>query len=330
MFKNMRKIGVIVSVLVLLVIVFFIFYVPSGSVEGRANLIQQIFKRKDVADIHFELVDYLSDLKNDERAEVFNALPFSLVKENPDLLIAVFDESYPDWRELASFNSNYLMTEVELIEKQNASPIKHTEPVKVKNTYSELSALKDDIASTCSKEWNIEDKALYVVDGTIKCDMEIKNKTTEILSFEISVFDIKTGYVFGVKYNKGNLVIEPMNTKIEDNGAFELSEKLGIYDRKRLKDFVSKHYKLSFSEYRLILSDSFSEGTVKTQVDMADNKQLSIVLYSDMIKMPKSEKEKNISYAGTMIFQPLNIKNNAEKPSFLREKISLNIFKADR
>lgn len=349
MFKNLKSILALGLALVLLVLVFFVFYVPGGSVEGRVNGLSQIFNRKEVADIKFELLDYLSDYSAEERKEIFNKIPFALVKENPELLIAVFDESYPQWKELNSFNSNYLMTEVELVEKQDASPIKNTEPVTLKVAYKDLGVLGSDIKSIFMKVWGIDDRSVFVVDGSLKCEMSLSKAENKLLSFEAELFDIKTGYVFKAVYKEGSLVIRPESRKIEDTGAFELSEKLAVYDVKRLKDFVSRHFKLSFDEARLTFDDSYIDKKLgqdpaeEAAPALDEDLHLDLILYSDMIKLLDLEKDKNVGYAGSMRFRssssptrPKTSDDGEEGESQthslgvgLQKEISLNIFKAD-
>lgn len=354
MFKNLKTLIMLGLAFFVLVIVFFIFYVPGGSVEGRVNGLSQIFNRKESADISFELVEYLGTFEPEERAEIFNKIPFKIVKENPELLINVFDESYPDWKELNSFNSNYLMTEVELIAKQNASPIKNTEPIKLKVSYNDLALMSTDIKSIFSKVWNIDDRSVFVVDNTLKCEMRIAKGETKVLKLEVEVFDIKTGYVFHLIYSGEHLEIKPENRKIEDDGAFELSEKIGVYDYKRLKNFISSHYKLRFEEYSLLFDDSFIDKKISTNENeeglSAQAGHLDVVIYSDLIKILDLDKDKNVGYAGSMRFRPISgvIKSKQEgeadgenqegrerqkqeeSSQYSYEKeISLNLFKAD-
>lgn len=347
MFKKLKSILVLGLALVLLVLVFFVFYVPGGSVEGRVNGLSQIFNRKEVADIKFELLDYLSDYSAEERKEIFNKIPFALVKENPELLIAVFDESYPQWKELNSFNSNYLMTEVELLEKRDASPIKNTEPVTLKVTYKDLGVLGSDMKSIFMKVWSIDDRSVFVVDGSLKCEMSLTKAENKLLSFEAELFDIKTGYVFKAEYRGDSLVIRPESRKIEDTGAFELSEKIAVYDVKRLKDYVSRHFKLGFDESRLSFDDSYIDKKVSRDKEdvsaLSDDLHLDLILYSDMIKLLDLEKDKNVGYAGSMRFRPPGSptrpktsddgeEGESQTHSLgvgLQKEISLNIFKAD-
>lgn len=351
MFKNLKSLLLLGLALLLLILIFFVFYVPGDSVEGRVGAINQIFNRKEVADIAFELQDYLSDFKLEERAEIFNKLPFALVKEYPELLIKVFNESYPSWKDLNSFNSNYLMTEVELLEKENASPIKNTEAVTVKVGYGDLNGLGADIKSIFLKVWDIDDRSVYVVDGSLKCEMNISKAETKVVNFEVELFDIKTGYVFQAKYSGDNLVIRPDNKKIEDSGAFELSEKFNVYDYKRLKDYVSAHFKLNFSEYGLFFDDSYIDKKLglnsneEGQDSAQSGTHLDVVIYSDVIRQLDLNRDKNMSYAGSMRFKAPIIQNHAGpkegeeeggspvKPEPATQgpekEISLNIFKAD-
>lgn len=354
MFKNLKTLVMLGLGLTVLVIIFFIFYVPGGSVEGRVNGLSQIFNRKESADISFELVEYLGAFEPEERAEIFNMIPFKIVKENPELLIAVFDESYPGWKELNSFNSNYLMTEVELIAKQNASPIKNTEPIKLKVSYNDLAMMSADIKSIFSKVWNIDDRSVFVLDNTLKCEMRVTRGETRVLNLEVEVFDIKTGYVFHLKYSGEHLEIKPENRKVEDDGAFELSEKIGVYDYRRLKSFISSHFKLSFEEYSLLFDDSFIDkkisGNENEESTGARDGHLDVIIYSDLIKILDLDKDKNVSYAGSMRFRPISSVKKSEQegeagqenpegkenqkqeesPQYSYEKeISLNLFKAD-
>lgn len=350
MFKNLKSIVVFGLILLVLLLAFFVFYVPSGSVEGKVNGLGQIFKRKDIADISFELLEYLGNYSSEERAEIFNNIPFALVKENPDLLISVFDESYPGWKELNSFNSNYLMTEVELLAKQNASPIKNTEPVSLKVIYSDLASVGTDLKSILMKVWNIDERSVFVIDGSLTCELRQTKAESRLQHFRIELFDIKTGYVFRVDYRGDNLVIKPENRRVEDDGAFELSEKLGVYDFNRLKGFVSQEFKLNFDEYSLVFDDSFID---KKMGETGEDRHLDLIIYSDLIKKLDMTKDKAVSYAGSMRFKPLTalpavaVKKEGseegeapreegltnEKPPAdargLEKEISVNIFKAD-
>lgn len=302
--EQKNKIFALIIILIFIITVFVI-HTPEESVEGRINSIVEIFSFKEETDIKREFSNFLKPLSSKEKTIIFENLPFEIIKDNREWLINFLDEKIPEWKKIDCFNTTYLMTEVDLVEKQNMKVIKNLKTMDLKAEYKDFEKVLSDVYLVSEKNWKIKKGDFYVVDETFKGNITVVNGVSKIISFEIQLFLIDTGYKFDVFYKDGNLTIKPVDEKYNDNGAYEFSEKLNFYEYKRILEYINKNtafkhknVKVEFSDFYVNdnLEDGRKENISKNYLDLLYNKK-----YISILK----ELGKN-KYVGTLKYIPLS------------------------
>lgn len=233
---------------------FFVFHVPD-SVEARVNKLTEEISLNEKTEASAVFKKFMEQYEDKEKMAIFENLPFAVLKDNRDWLVATMNEMIPYWVESESFNAKYLLTELKLEEKRDKRVIKNLDRKKNRGKIVSFRDLIDKVYQNGKEHWNIEAGDFYVIDNSLSATIRQVDKKLEIESFKIQLFEIQNAYIFDVNYFDTTLTIRPSLKKFEDNGAYEFSEKLSFYELPRLKKYCSKLLGVESDHCVYILSD---------------------------------------------------------------------------
>ncbi len=289
--KKIKNILIILLILSILIIIFFVFHVPD-STESRVKEISKIIEIYDDEEARAKVDEYFNKYSDEEKLEIFANLPFDVLKDNRTWLVSLMNKSLPSWKDDDCFNALYLLTEFELEERRNMHLIKNLDIFEIEKTYYDTNSLIDDIYVFAKEKWDVGSGDFYVLDNTLLVNMAYDGENFVLENFKVEVFEIQNSYKFDISYDGNKLQIKPYLDKFEDNGAFELSEKLEFYEIDRFVDFIDEYNTINSEKYSCVLSDKMIDKPINN-----------------------SEKEKNAQYLN-IIYNRKNIYNLVDISDF--------------
>lgn len=314
--KRIKIFGIIIACTLVFFIVFFFFNVPEGSVEGRVSRVSEIFKYHENQDSVRLFKEYFEKYSKKERLEIFENMSFQVIKDNRIWLTKYLDGDLPEWRNLDCFNTTYLMTEVELDEKRNMRVIKNMKPATLKAAYSSYDEIISDVYSLAFKSWGVGKGDFYVVDGSLDAKLSFVDGKSTLNYLNIKVFSIETAYVFSLRYADSNLQLVPLDEKFDDNGAFELGEKLKFYECDRIFKYLKSTLKLMANNYTCILKDKYIDSKKTDSTAPLANEVIDLLYNRDFIS--RLDEKTSQKYVGSIVFEKASA--NEDAPSEDKEK----------
>ncbi len=275
--NKLKNIIIIVLVIVFALVIFFVFHVPD-SPESRVKEISKIIEIYELEEAKDKVEEYFNQYSDEEKLEIFANLPFEVLKENRQWLVVMMNKSLPAWKEDDCFNARYLLTEFELEEKRNMRVIKNLDTFEIEQNYSDISILLKDIYKFSKDKWELRKESFYVVDNSLNVIMNYENDLLVLDEFEIKVFDIINSYIFNITYKDNILKIVPSVDKFEDNGAFELSEKINFYEIDRFLEYIKSFYDINTSTIKIVFSDKLIDAPIS--VDEGNERVYLNILYN--------------------------------------------------
>ncbi len=252
--KKLRNFLIIFFLIIIALTIFFIFHVPD-SAEARVKQLSKSIEFYEDVEAQSRFIDFMNKYDDAEKLDIFENLSFTVLKDNRVWLVEAMNTVLPSWVDSESFNAKYLLTELKLEEKRNMRVIKNLDVLKEKMVLNTIDDLVNEIYQKGKANWQVETGDFYVVDNSLEATVKYQNGKYHLEKFKITVFEIQNAYIFEVEYDGKMLTITPSADKIEDNGAFELSEKIGFYELARLKKYVEKKYNVKSNTCYFILSD---------------------------------------------------------------------------
>ncbi len=293
--KMTRNKLLLILVLFLALIVFFIFHVPD-SVESRVNELSKIIELNESSEAKGKFEDFMSKYNDEDKLAIFENIPFALMKDNRTWMVESMNESLPSWEDSESFNAKYLLTELKLEERRNMRVIKNIDEIKIKKSFNSINSIVDTIYVLGEENWDVKKGGFYVVNEGINLKLFYEKNGLDVKSFDFKIFDIENSYIFDVKYENSLLTISPTLDQYEDDGAYELGEKIKFYEVERFKEYFSEKYSLAPT----VLSIEFSDDIFKKPEDASDDKAEYMKILFNRSEIKELDSVRNLTYVGSM------------------------------
>ncbi len=333
--KKIRNTVVILFILIFALLIFFIFHVPD-STESRVNKLADEIALYEAIEAENRFINFMLQYENKEKLEIFENLPVSLIKDNRAWLVPAMNKTLHTWVDSTSFNARYLLTELKLEEKRNMRLIKNLNVVTSTKNLHSLPEIAAEIYQLGKEHWAIEEGDFYVLDDSLHAQIKYVEAAYNIEDFKVRLFEIQNSYVFDVEYKDGKMLITPSLEQFEDNGAYELAEKLGFYELERFKLYFEKKYSIQADGVQFKLSDKLLNKPVENKEKKI--KQQKNIEYIDVLynreKIKKLENINDLRYVGSLAInyslekEPKKNKKTTDdnKEEFLNQ-FMINLFK---
>ncbi|MDO4772533.1 MAG: hypothetical protein Q4A72_03115 [Bacillota bacterium] len=298
--------------------VYFVFHVPD-SPEARVKTLSSEISKYESVEAEEVFKEFMEKYSDAEKLEIFENLPFSMLKDNRRWLVGAMNETLPTWIGSESFNAKYLLTELKLEEKRDMRLIKNLGVVKKEVQISSLEQLSDEVYRIAKENWDIKVGDLYVVDDSLSATLGIQNGAFAIEKLNGKLFEIQDAYTFDVSYVKSTLSVKPSLQKFEDNGAFELAEKMSFFELERFRDHFAKKGEFDAKNCLFELSDR--SLAAETDAGLQKNPDHFKIIYNRM-ELKELEDPAKFTYIGTVKMAYYD-----EKGETLLKEFVLDLFK---
>lgn len=295
----MRKVKnslIIVLIVLAGLSVYFVFHVPD-SPEARVKTLSSEISKYESVEAEEVFKEFMEKYNDVEKLEIFENLPFAMVKDNRGWLVGAMNETLPSWVASDSFNAKYLLTELKLEEKRDMRLIKNLGVVKKEVQISSLKQLSDEVYRIVKENWDIKVGDLYFVDDSLNVGVSIKNGAFVLEKMNGKLFEIQDAYIFEVSYAKSTLSVKPSLLKFEDNGAFELAEKMNFFELERFRDYFAKKGELDAKNCRFELSDRYLGA--ETDAGLQKSSDYFRIIYNKK-ELKELEDPGKFTYIGTV------------------------------
>ncbi len=330
--RKLRNFVIIFFVFIIAFTIFFIFHVPD-SAEARVKKLSKSIEFYEDVEAQSKFIDFMNKYNDAEKLDIFENLSFTVLKDNRVWLVETMNTVLPSWVDSDSFNAKYLLTELKLEEKRNMRVIKNIDVVKEKITLQTIDELLNELYKQGKVHWQVEAGDFYVVDNSLEASIKYQNGKYNLEKFKITLFEIQNAYLFEVEYANDILTITPSLEKIEDNGAFELAEKIKFYELARFKNYFEKNYSINTNTCFFTLSDTLLDKPKETTdainyLDILYNRSqidalidISELRYVGSIKLDFMNEElvEDVQNIGIVNTPPVN--------QIIQKQILVNLFK---
>ncbi len=322
--KKLRNFLIAIFIFVIAIIIFFIFHVPD-SAEARVKELEKSIEFYEDVEAKSRFIEYMDKYKDEEKLEIFENLSFTLLKDNRVWLVEAMNQVLPSWVESESFNAKYLLTELKLEEKRNMRLIKNLDVVKIKKKINSFDELVNEVYKQGKDNWQVEAGNFYVVDNSLEISVKYQNQNYSLEKIKLTLFEIQDAYIFDLEYADSVLTIVPSIEKYEDNGAFELEEKLKFYELERFRKYFEKNYLVQTNTCLFSLSDSvmnkpadeknnniiylnllYNKSDIRTLVDIAELRyvaSMKLDFINELIGNDEQKKAKTKKQSKDLIIQ---------------------------